>query len=131
MHRTLYCFFLLLAACAAGPADTGVAEHGAIAAGITSGVDGVSSAQARTFLVDVQGNWAAAYDPGNPPGCEPGGLSSTGAAPVPATPCTVYLLERRKTRWGVVSHGLAGKLIVPDSTPAALGHSEHLSYLGQ
>lgn len=131
MERNLCCLLFLLGACSPGPGDSASSERGAIAAGIRAGADGLSAAQVRTFLVGTSGTWAAAYDPGDPPGCEPGGLAAVGPVPLPSSPCMAYVLERRKNRWAVVSRGVAGRLIVPDGAPAKLGDPEQLSYLGE
>ena len=83
--------------------------------------------QIRTFAADVRAGWAVAYDPADPPGCNPGGLIGGGAAPSKA--CTAYLLQRSRTRWEVVSKGIPGSLPIPDGVPEGLGQASRLSWL--
>ncbi len=97
-----------------------------VVAGLIAGAEGLDRAQVRTFQADLRSGWAAAYDPADPPGCIPGGLRDAGK-----TPCTVYLLQRRKTRWAVVAAGAPGALSVPEDAPLDLGAPANLKFLAE
>jgi hypothetical protein len=118
---------LCLAAC--GPADTS-SIRGAIVAGLVAGHDGPSPTQASMFRADIRAGWAIAYDPADPPGCEPGGLwdAPEGSA-VPANPCTCWVMVRRKNQWIVSSHGLPGTFAPSQESPKDLGDPDRLVYL--
>ena len=122
---------ILIASCVAacGPTDTS-SVRGAIVAGLVAGHDGPSPTQARMFRVDIQSGWAVAYDPADPPGCEPGGLwDAPEGAPVPAKPCVCWVLVRRKNQWNISAHGLPGTFAPPRESPKDLGDPDRLVFL--
>jgi hypothetical protein len=96
----------------------------AVFEGLIAGHSGLQRAQARTFRADLRSGWAAAFDPADPPGCIVGGLNK--ASP---RACTVYVLQRRKTRWAVVAVGRPGELTLPEGVPVDLGAPNGLGYL--
>jgi len=109
-------------------ADTG-AQRRALIQGLSMGVDGLTLQQIRTFQLDLQGEWAVAFDPADPPGCVPGGLRVV--AESTASPCTAFVLNRNGNRWDVVGHGIPGQFAVPARAPQHLGDADRLAWLAQ
>lgn len=121
-----------LAGCSGGGSTSSASARAAVASGIVASGGGVGLDQAQTFLCEVQGNWAIAYDPASPPGCSPGGLwGAPDGPPIAENPCDAYLLLRRKNRWALLSSGRPGTFIPPEDAPKRLGDPGGLIYLGQ
>ncbi len=117
--------------CAGGGTAENPAVRAAVVSGLVAATDGVSREQATTFQGEIQGIWAIAYDPADPPGCQPGGLWGAPEGPaIAANPCFSYLLMRRKNRWAVLSSGIPGTFVPPDNAPKSLGDPSTFVYLG-
>jgi hypothetical protein len=122
------CSLFLVAGC--GPGGDGTAVRTAVATGLVASQTNVSLEQAGTFPAHLDGNWAVAYDPAQPPGCVPGGLwDDAGSPAIPESPCRAWVLVRQKNRWAVLSTGIPGAFTPTSDTPKGLGDPNLLVYL--
>lgn len=121
----------VLMGCGGGSSPDPVAVRAAVVSGLVASSDGISLQQATTFKAEIRGLWAIAYDLADPPGCTAGGLwGAPEGPPVAPTPCTAFLLMRRKARWTVLSTGTPGSFVPPEDAPRSLGDPDKLTYLG-
>jgi hypothetical protein len=121
----------LLIGCGGGSQGESSAVRAAVVSGLVAHTDNVSLQQATTFQVEIQGTWAIAYDPADPPGCTAGGLWGAPDGPaIAASPCTAFVLTRRKARWTVLGSGPPGTFDPPKGAPKLLGDPTKLIYLG-
>jgi len=122
---------LVLAGCGGGSQAGNASVRAAVVSGLIANIEGVSLEQVTTFQGEILGNWAIAYDPGEPPGCTAGGLWGEPKGPAIAdVPCQAYLLVRRKARWTVLSFGIPGAFVPPEDAPEAMGDPDKLVFLG-
>ena len=124
LRGVLFAAMVVLIGCD-GESRSDHSVRAAIVTGLVAATEGVSLQQATTFQGEIQGSWAIAYDPADPPGCTSGGLWGAPLGPeIAATPCNAFVLMRRKARWTVVGSGSPGTFVPPEAV--CQGLSEEL-----